>query len=129
MAVIELHRCPMCKEEKPVSEFPGAPHKVWRCRPCCRIYQAEWRSKNREKVRHYERKSQIGVTREQYEAALRPDCPICLRPFTKTPHADHDHETGEFRGVLCGPCNRALGLFGDSEEALARAIRYLRGET
>ena len=48
------------------------------------------------------------------DAAGRPPglcCEICSRVFTSTPHYDHNHATGKFRGWLCGPCNKALGLF------------------
>jgi hypothetical protein len=38
---------------------------------------------------------------------------------------DHDHTTGEFRGWLCGRCNRALGHAKDSIERLANLIAYL----
>jgi len=41
-------------------------------------------------------------------------------------HIDHDHTTGVVRGVLCKPCNTGLGLLGDSEEGLSRALDYLR---
>ena len=40
-------------------------------------------------------------------------------------HIDHDHETGEIRGVLCHNCNLALGHFQDDPEVLRAAIRYL----
>jgi len=39
---------------------------------------------------------------------------------------DHNHTTGEFRGVLCNGCNRALGLFKDNEEVVKTALEYLR---
>ncbi|WP_407543808.1 endonuclease domain-containing protein (plasmid) [Deinococcus radiomollis] len=38
---------------------------------------------------------------------------------------DHDHETGRIRGLLCSPCNRAVGMLGDTYEGLMRAIAYL----
>lgn len=38
---------------------------------------------------------------------------------------DHDHKTGKIRGVLCFPCNKALGFMEDDIERLKNAIKYL----
>jgi hypothetical protein len=38
---------------------------------------------------------------------------------------DHNHDTGEFRGVLCKTCNRALGLFRDNPDIIFNAYDYL----
>jgi hypothetical protein len=38
---------------------------------------------------------------------------------------DHDHGTGEFRGLLCNHCNHILGLVGDRQEILTNLINYL----
>lgn len=57
------------------------------------------------------------------------ECKICKRDiFIDSDHlaVDHDHDTGGIRGILCQPCNMALGLFKDDEEILASAIEYLR---
>lgn len=40
---------------------------------------------------------------------------------------DHDHSTGQIRGILCDRCNRGIGLLGDSLEGLERAVQYLTG--
>lgn len=39
---------------------------------------------------------------------------------------DHDHATGEIRGVLCGACNWALGNAVDNIEVLQGLIEYLK---
>jgi hypothetical protein len=54
-------------------------------------------------------------------------CAICLKTLGAKPHVDHDHETGEVRGVLCFNCNGGLGQFRDDAAVMARAVRYLEG--
>lgn len=64
----------------------------------------------------------------QVDVAGRPPgerCEICRKAFTKAPHWDHNHATGKFRGWLCGPCNKALGLFQDLPDNLLAAAEYL----
>lgn len=38
---------------------------------------------------------------------------------------DHDHETGNVRGLLCNACNKGLGLFRDSVYNLEKAKEWL----
>ncbi len=58
---------------------------------------------------------------EQYDR-----CAICKRPFTqtRTPRIDHDHDTGEVRGLLCNGCNQRLGYLSDSADWVAGAHNY-----
>lgn len=80
----------------------------------------------------------FGITRQQYDELLASQdgcCAIChtdnpsgIDPRRKMFCVDHDHETGKIRGLLCINCNRALGLLGDNEEVVARALRYMQGE-
>lgn len=71
-----------------------------------------------------------GITLETFDAILAEQkgrCAICRtpRPGKKGWHVDHDHETGQVRGILCFGCNVSLGHFKDSPEVLANAIEYL----
>jgi hypothetical protein len=55
-------------------------------------------------------------------------CYICQRATgaRRRLAVDHNHATGEVRGLLCKPCNRdVLGHLRDNTEALQRAIDYL----
>lgn len=59
-------------------------------------------------------------------------CAICkqegftLKDSVKTQiNVDHNHLTGEIRGLLCPNCNRALGLLKDSKERIKNALEYL----
>ena len=52
-------------------------------------------------------------------------CEIC-GSHANPLHWDHDHNTGLFRGWLCGPCNRALGMMRDDPLRLELAAAYLR---
>jgi hypothetical protein len=72
------------------------------------------------------------VTREIYEALLIAQdykCKICGKIHEWTAYGklcvDHDHETGEVRGLLCTHCNRGLGAFKDDPELLNKAIQYV----
>jgi hypothetical protein len=40
---------------------------------------------------------------------------------------DHNHDTGQVRGLLCDQCNTILGMVGDDPVALARMADYLLG--
>lgn len=52
-------------------------------------------------------------------------CAICGRKPKRRLAIDHDHRTGEVRGLLCRDCNLALGLFGDDVRRLLAALAYL----
>lgn len=59
-------------------------------------------------------------------------CAICGNPekaFMKTKvmylAIDHNHKTGEIRGLLCTNCNNGLGRFKDNIDLLNKAIAYI----
>ena len=51
-------------------------------------------------------------------------CAICHRSDGLL-YVDHDHNTGNIRGLLCNMCNLALGRFKDNTNAIAGMLEYL----
>lgn len=73
------------------------------------------------------RAKKYGLTPEEYTALLEKQneaCAICKRKV-ETFAIDHDHTTGNVRGLLCRHCNVGLGCFQDEPERLKQALQYL----
>lgn len=71
------------------------------------------------------------LTPEQYDKMLASQggvCAACKRKCAAKSRlgVDHDHATGIVRGLLCGKCNSALGLLGDSAERVEALADYIR---
>jgi hypothetical protein len=137
--------CRECSETKPISEFPklgGGRYRPY-CKVCYNVKQAEYREKNRDRLRsqwreasrrYYEDKDpqlirrvkRHGITVDEYESLLESQggtCAICGASDNLV--IDHCHDRLEVRGILCDPCNRGLGCFADSTGSLMAAIVYL----
>lgn len=106
------------------------------CKPCDRATTRQWRADNRERaragVRRWKLRTKYGLTPEDYDALVEKQnglCAICGEPpsTTNRNHArlkvDHDHKTGEVRGLLCNRCNLLLGWLDAHRQ---RIIAYLR---
>ena len=75
------------------------------------------------------RAKQLGVTDADYARMLEAQgggCAICgTPPKSRRLHVDHDHKTGNVRGLLCYRCNRALPTYV-TDVWLEKAACYLR---
>ena len=87
---------------------------------------------NKERYRERNRRARFakyGLTPEQFQDLLDAQgggCAICTAsPRLRRMTVDHCHRTGEVRGILCHPCNSALGLFEDNPDRLREAAEYL----
>lgn len=75
-------------------------------------------------------KRKYDITLEQYDEMLAAQggvCAICgCTPREDISlHVDHDHGTGEIRGLTCFRCNNSLGDLNDDPRRLRRAVEYL----
>lgn len=89
-------------------------------------YKRNGRSKNLQ--------TNYGITLEDYDRMYESQggrCAICEDTdlgSTKFGHfaVDHDHRTGQVRGLLCSNCNLGLGHFHDDPTKVVAALVYLR---
>jgi len=83
------------------------------------------------KQRDYYLRKTYGITSEEYNVLFdkqKGRCAICDRPQSELKHSlavDHNHTTGELRGLLCSSCNTAIGSLRESTELFASALIYL----
>ena len=132
--------CSKCKQEKPIGDFGrNKPSKDGYRSDCSECHSKYW-IPYKEKVQPLQRDNHIkrsyGLTREEYQALLDKQqgvCASCGLPQTVNHYGkllplavDHDHKTGEVRGLLCISCNRALGYLFDDPERIEALLRYAR---
>jgi hypothetical protein len=76
-------------------------------------------------------KRAYGITIEKYNEMFEMQggrCLICGRhqdELDKRLRVDHDHETGEVRGLLCHNCNVLIGHAREDKQTLVHALSYL----
>lgn len=102
-------------------------------------YLKEWRRKNASHVAAYERlraparadlllRRKYGITTKQRNTLVRLQgyrCAGCREKKSGHWQTDHCHRTGRVRGILCRPCNLALGFARDRPTTLRRLAWYL----
>lgn len=80
--------------------------------------------------------AKYGLTVEDYDRMLAEQsgrCALCGKPpnpngvrAASKLHADHCHNSGRSRALLCLNCNHGLGCFDDDPDLLERAAAYIR---
>lgn len=81
----------------------------------------EWRLKNKDRMRHNNYKWNYGIGLNDVHAMLQGQMGLCANracgkfltiggAVKDRAYVDHNHETGDVRGLLCHNCNTSLGL-------------------
>lgn len=113
--------CKKCKVGKELDEFPvytnptGQTGRRHTCKTCRQAY-------------NYERKmmTDYGITKAEYDIMYEECAGACMTCGAKVDLViDHCHTSGAVRGLLCHPCNVALGLARDNTQTLRNMINYL----
>jgi len=135
-----MTQCNKCNEHKDNSDFykrsdNGEPQQP--CKGCRRAESTRKRNldrqRNPEKWKARERNSRLksvyGITAEDAKKLWEHQggrCAICDVPIEiRKARIDHDHGTGQVRGILCDKCNIAIGMLGDGVDGLTRALAYV----
>ena len=95
-------------------------------------YRREHYAKNKHLYRNQMYKMRYGITIDDYNRMLEEQnnvCAICKKNTKKKELAvDHNHTTGEVRGLLCSQCNVMIGQIETEDYIIYNAMKYLRGK-
>jgi hypothetical protein len=98
-------------------------------------YRRAWRKSYPMEFKDSQLRTDFGIGLAEYSDMLVAQdgkCAICNRPETeerlgvrRALSVDHNHQTGQVRGLLCTACNKAVGLINEDREVLLNMIKYL----
>ncbi len=100
---------------------------------CAKCTREDKREKQARRKDGYQQKT-YGITQAEKQAIIEEQDGGCMcTPWTnydgssgRDLSTDHDHKTGEVRGVLCKHCNDLLGRIHDDPAYFHRMIAYLK---
>lgn len=121
-----------CARHRPKPEKPKPPVKICTTPRCGKDFRT-WNDNLDQCGTHHRDMRAKGLSREQYQDVKQVNsCEVC--GDTTNLVVDHKHGHHEtkremcpkcIRGVLCSPCNSALGYARENEETLRGLITYL----
>lgn len=124
-------RCTDCQKVLPIQMFSVSKSALdgrqSRCKACGK------KCRRPEQNRIYNLRHKYGISEDKYIKLLVAQGRRCAICQTASPggqgnvfHVDHDHATGEIRGLLCTKCNTGIGHLNDDPDRLEAAAKYLR---
>ena len=112
--------CSNCGERLPITDFrvDNKGYMSGKCRVCQNMYHKDNSLRNK-----------YNISLDDYAEMFEEQggvCAICQQRSNKLLAVDHDHETGQIRGLLCSNCNTALGMVKENIGTLFMMIDYLK---
>lgn len=111
--------CKECRSKKDKEYYKGNTNKF-------REKSRRFRKENPEKIKGWYLKGRYNLTLEEYNNKLQEQngaCQICKRTNINLV-VDHNHSTGDVRGLLCSRCNLAFGALEENLDILQSMINY-----
>ena len=133
--MLQNKTCRKCKKNKNLKDFykiGGKQAHLYRsyCKECTLKINSTEKAK---KTKHAWRiKTRYNLEIEEYNQMFvdcENKCMICgihNDDLKRNLCVDHNHETGEVRGLLCTPCNAVIGYAHEDIDVLYSAIKYLK---
>lgn len=139
-----LQTCSVCLVRKPFEDFNISTKAATGFQGKCKSCKSKHYHENAEYHRDVNFQKNYGISLAQVKDMIDQQeglCAICGRPErgkgaggstpggngkVKMIGVDHNHDTGQIRGMLCSPCNTGIGLLGDSASRVLSALVYLR---
>ena len=148
MAMNPAYRCSQCSKTKPASQFYTDKRSrsglSSACKECILAGQKAWYDAMPDDVRRkmwtqqnsrafnyrrdYNLRKKYGITLVEYDAMYAAQdgaCASCKIPCDRL-DVDHCHDTGRVRGLLCHPCNVALGLLREDSDRINALAMYAK---
>lgn len=137
-----MKKCPSCSIEKSYNDFYMRKRKdlynssagySWICKECSKAKQVAYRRNNPLKAKDVDLYQNFGIRIADYNKMFLEQggcCKICKINQSKLRRAlavDHNHITGQIRGLLCDTCNAGIGYLkaDDGIQLLNNAITYI----
>ena len=129
--------CTKCGQIKDITEFPRKADSSrdgfsTRCKNCYNARKrAYYKTTEGKKANLHHLKHKYGLKPTEYLEIFRVQngkCAICgvsHLELNRRLSVDHDHATGQIRGLLCFHCNYLLGYAKDNPIILDKARQYL----
>ena len=131
MTETQVKTCANCENEKPVEEFHKRKDRGDGFQSYCKMCAIALRKRKYDSQIRYDQNLRLkyGITLGQYDEMLEEQGGVCLicktHPEYRRLDVDHDHDTGEVRGLVCSACNFRIGHVETVLRDFPQILKYL----
>ena len=136
-----MKTCTKCGKKAPLEGFnkekKAKDGRTSQCKTCCNERTRKHYRDNPDAGWSRDIKKKYGITPQDYHDLLAEQGGVCANagctatnpgPNKNRWCVDHNHDTGEIRGLLCSNCNAAAGILQDHPDTLRGLADYLEAK-